>query len=231
MIKTGTWAFVLAALAIVLTATSCKKKKTLSNHKPDFRVHNFSPGSPPVYFTLDGWQNTGDPVSYLGSGPAYSEYPYDNTGSQQLKISSQASNATYLQETVQLQDYYTYSIFSCNIFTSMEYLVVPVYNDPSNNYGKCKIRFVNLCPNADSIKVVQGTDTLYTNVRYKSATDYIEIPAGSKMTTILSASNAFLFSDRMADYNSMEVKDIVLSGFINAADTAFRPKLTLVKEY
>jgi hypothetical protein len=221
----------LAAIGGLLILFGCKKKKSYqpSGDKPAFRVLNFSFGSPEVYMTLDGWQNTGDPIKYLEYG-WFGEYPYDNDGSQELRVYSPDTKATFLQKTVNMQDYYTYAIFTANFATQMDYLIVPVYNDPSSDYGKCRVRFINLCPNAGPVKLVQNNDTLFKDVAYLTATDYIEIASGDKMTQIYSATGQFLLSDKIHTYNGLEVKDIIISGYHNAVDTNFQSRLTIVEE-
>jgi len=213
---------------IYCTFVSCKKSSE-STRRPHFRVHNFSPGAPQLYITLDGWQNTGSPIGYLQYG-GFGEYPYDNDGSQELKVYAPVSNATYLTKSVSMQDYYTYSIFTANIFTQMEYLMVPVFNDPSATYTNCRVRLINLCPNAGNVTAVMGQDTLFRNIPYLSASDYVEIPSGNRMTQIFSPSLGYVAADRGHDYNGLQVKDIVVSGFRNATDTSFAAKITVVQE-
>lgn len=60
------------------------------------------------------------------------------------------------------------------------FTLLPIADMPVPVYGKAKVRFVHLSPDAPAVDIaVTGGPILFRNVSFKQATGYIEVPAGT----------------------------------------------------
>ncbi|GMB09258.1 uncharacterized protein DUF4397 [Thermolongibacillus altinsuensis] len=61
--------------------------------------------------------------------------------------------------------------------------MLPLWDQPYAPYGKAKVRFVHLSPDAPAVDVaLKDGDVLFKNVSYRQAADYIEVPVNEKLS-------------------------------------------------
>ncbi|MBP6732642.1 MAG: DUF4397 domain-containing protein [Chitinophagales bacterium] len=216
----------LLVLCVFIAGSSCNKRSP-NDHKPYFNFYNFSPGSQALVMLVDNSSFFPDGVEYRKSGGYNAPYIYDNTGTQRISIQTKVSSAKYLQTDIHMQDDYTYAVFAAGIPFSMQQLTIPSYPTFGSN---CKIRFVNLCPDCDTVNLTLNGTNYTGKVPYLSASDYVEVAPGTYLTEARNTAGSFITSDRTSVYSGYQTVNVVLSGYKAPADTTFNPVITIVPE-
>lgn len=216
------YSFILLAFIAV---SSCQK--TRNSLKPEFKYYNFCPDGSDLLLLVDNWSNFPNGVAYKQSGGYYGTYPYDNDGSQALKVQSKNTGMKYLETTISLKDYYKHAIFTAGSVLDIDQLTIPAY--PESGSG-CKIRFVNLCPDCDTVSLtINGTN--YTGkVPYLSASDYVNVAADSVTAEVRKTNATIITTERKINLPGYRTVNIVLSGYKDAVNPTYFPAITVLSE-
>ena len=194
---------------------------------PKYCFFNYAADSPALIATVDDLSMMPEGVEYTKKS-SYVPYQYSNDGSQELKIKSKNSGSTFLTSTLALQDYYNYSIFATGSIINMDYLILNDYNE-SIDYTKCKVRFVNLCPDCGTVNITLDGSDYFGTKAYKEASGFIPID-GDTLQAIATNSNGDMITvDREKVYNNYKLVNLVLTGYKNGTG-AYKPVIT-INEY
>jgi len=216
--------FSFVVLAIIATI-SCQK--TRNTQKPEFKYYNFCPDGPDLLLLVDNWSNFPNGVAYKQSGGYYGTYPYDNDGSQVLKVQSKNTSAKYLETNISLKDYYKHAIFTAGSVLDIDQLTIPAY--PESGSG-CKLRFVNLCPNCDTVSLTLNGTNYTGKVPYLSASDYVNLAADSVTAEVRKTDATIISTERKINLPGYRTVNVVISGYKDAVGIQYLPAITIVSE-
>lgn len=210
-------------VVVVLIGFACTKP----TQPPKYCFFNYVGDSPALVATVDDISMIPEGITYTNKSP-YVAYDRNNTGSQSLKIKSKNSGATYLTPIINLQDYYNYSIFACGSILSMDYVMLNDYNELPD-YSKCKVRFVNLCPDCGDVNItLDGTDYFGTQ-SFKGASGFISIDSDTLQAIATNTNGDHIVSDRDKVYNKYKLVNLVLTGY-KTGTGLYKPVIT-INEY
>lgn len=138
------------------------------------RVAHASPDAPAV----DVWVNGSVAVSNLAFGQV-TEYLLVPAGDYNIKVTpTGVATPVVIDADVTLEKDKAYTVAAADLLAS----IVPVVYVDDNAQpapGKAKVNFTHLSPDAPAVDVgVVGGGNLFTNVAFKGASPYIEVPAG-----------------------------------------------------
>ena len=210
----------------IISSISCQKIR--NSQKPELKYYNFCPDGPDLLLLVDNWNNFPNGVAYKQSnGSYYGIYPYDNDGSQALKVQSKNTGMKYLETQISLKDFYKHAIFTAGSVLDIDQLTIPAF--PESGSG-CKIRFVNLCPNCDTVSLTLNGTNYTGKVPYLSASDYVNVTADSVLAEVKKTNSTLIATERRINLPGYRTVNIVLSGYKDAVGVQYLPAITVVSE-
>ena len=210
---------------LLLLISGCTKPE----RKPQFKFYNYSPDAPSLSMDIQGGYSESKGATYKGA-PLKGEVAFEFTGMQKITIKSLASQQKYYEGDVQLQEYGNYSIFACNSILQMQQLTVS-NNNSLPEAGKCHVRFVNLLPNAGSVRLTLGGQKFFDNIPYLTASDYVLVNPDTLLAEARKTDGTFLTTDHGKIYEDSTRVTLVLSGFLGGATATYTPTITAQREY
>lgn len=212
-------------LMLLFSLNACQKVR--NSVEPQFKYYNFCPDGQKLLMTVDGWIYSADGVDYRADPGYYVKYPYNNTGTQNLRIKDKTLPPTYLETSVHLQNYYTYAVFTAGSIYDIDHLVLPVYAESSS---KCKVRVVNLCPDCDTIQLTMNGVNYTGKIPYLAASDYVNVSPDSVTAEVRKTDNTYIATERSLRLLPYRTMDIVVSGYKGSSNPTYTPVITAVKE-
>ena len=174
----------LATFSILLTLsfTSCKDDdNNVTPAQAKVMVVHASPSAPGVDLLVDNSKVNSTALTF----PNNTGYLNVNAGNKNFKVNVAGTSTTAIEANQTVEANMNYSIFAINTNasgTAFEPLVV-MDNLASPASGQTHVRFIHLSPDApavDIVNVTNGANTvLISNRAYKSATDFVPLPAGT----------------------------------------------------
>jgi hypothetical protein len=176
--------FLLATLTVssVLSLSSCKDDD--GNNTPaqaKVMVIHAAPSAPGVDLLVDNTKINTAPLTF----PNNTGYLNVNAGTRNFKVNVAGTSTTAIEANQAVDANMNYSIFAINTNpsgTAFEPLVL-MDNLTLPASGQAHVRFVHLSPDASAVDIVNvtgGANTvLIPNRSYKSATEFIPLPAGT----------------------------------------------------
>lgn len=176
--------FLSAALAaVVLSACG---DDTSPNERGRLRVVHASPDAPAVDVLIDGRQEvTG--AAFTQSSP----YIAVDSGSRALRVEPVGSNTAVISANVRVAGATDYTVIAANRVASIEPLVL-TDNNTAPAAGNIKLRLVHGAPGAPNVDIyvtapgvsIATLTPNFTNVPFRGASPYVEVPAGSYQVRI-----------------------------------------------
>lgn len=210
-------------IVVIIIGFACSKP----TQPPKYSFFNYSPDSPRLLLSIDGSSMYNEGIEYTKQ-TSYAPYIYENKGSQSLEIKSANSGATYLSNTINMQDYYNYSIFACGSILNMDYVMLNDYNEAAD-YSKCKVRFVNLCPDCGDVNITLDGTNYFGAQPFKGASSFIAIESDTLQAIATNTSGDMITVDREKVYNKYKLVNLVLTG--NKTGTGLYKPVITINEY
>lgn len=169
-------------LAPMLSFTVCNDDDTdATPERARVLVAHASPSAPGVDLLVDNTKVNSAALTF----PNNTGYLNVNAGSRNFKVNVAGTSTTAIEATQNLGANKNYSIFAINKDASGTAFEAVVLEDnltaPAS--GQAHVRFVHLSPDAPAVDIVNvtgGANTvLIENRAFKSATDFIPLPAGT----------------------------------------------------
>jgi len=157
---------------LVLTRDSTTPKLELPDATAQLRVMHASPDAPAV----DVLVNDGKTLSNV-SFPADSGYLSLLAGNYNLKVNAANTTTTVINADATLARGKSYSIFAVGLLAGIEPLVLE--DDRISVADKARIRVIHASPDAPNVDVLANDAKVLSNVPFKAASTYLEVPAGN----------------------------------------------------
>jgi hypothetical protein len=172
-------------------------------------IINASPNSGDLFFYADENRINNTALGYNGAAGYYNF----NLGERQLSIKN-AQNETLATADITLQQGRYFSAFAVNTFDNIELVT---YGDslvyPAS--GRALVRYINLSPDAPEIDVAGINATFATNLAFKEATEFAEIPSGSyDLTYKVSGTGETLFSETAVKFYAGHIYTVYTKGYV-----------------
>jgi hypothetical protein len=168
---------ILAALSCgsLIALVACK----LDDGTPDtissfISIYNASPDAPGLDVSIDDRKMTTKALEY-GDHTAYFQLL---SGEHELKLIHNGTDVAF-DSIIKLSDYTTYSLFLVDAYANLS-TVAFINNEANPGTGKCKLRLINLSPDAGTVQIRERMDTInyVGSTAFKHASAFVEIPAG-----------------------------------------------------
>lgn len=158
---------------VVLTRSKLKPAFEITDGRARVRAIHASPDAPEVDILVDN-------EVVLSSVPfkAASDYLTVLSGKRNFKVNAAGSNATVIDATPKLSAGIDYSLLALNFLSNIEPLLV-VDDNSAPAPGNAKIRVIHASPDAPEVDVLVNDAAVLSNVAFKMASDYLEVPAAS----------------------------------------------------
>lgn len=176
----------VAALAATALLLGCSDDKTGPSGTAQVRVVHGSPDAPAVDVLVDGAVVLNNVAYQDASG--YLDVP---SGTRNIKVNVAGTATTVINANTAVNENVNYTIIATNLLASIEPLVlVDDLTDPAG--GDIKLRLVHAAPNVGQVDIyitapgadlAAATPTL-TAVSFKTASAYLEVPAGDYQVRI-----------------------------------------------
>lgn len=203
-------------LTTILLASSCTSDDDYVSYPyPDVAfgvIVNASPNSGDLYFYADANLVNTNGVNYAEAYGYYSFFP----GERVLKIKDGAGTEL-ATNTVTLTANQYFTAFAVNTFENIELVT---FNDslvqPGNNHAR--VKFINLSPDAGTINISTGTQTVVTALEFKHASEFIELQSGTYnfgySHTTAGTDQEDLFTDTGVELHAGRIYTIYTKGFV-----------------
>lgn len=167
-----------AVTLLGLTRTASTPTLEVSDSRALLRAKHASPDAPSVDILVNGTAAlTG--VSF----PTLSEYLPVPNGATNLKVNVAGSDTTVINADLTLDARKAYSVFAVDLVTIISAVVVEDdLRAPTS--GKAKLRAIHLSPDAPNVDVWVNGSKVLTDVPFKAASAYLEVPAGATTVEI-----------------------------------------------
>ena len=143
------------------------------------------------------------------------------TGDRNLKFTPYNASNTLTDTTVTFEDGELYSVFLTGTKDNYETLITND-NIPEADNSNAVIRIVHLSPDAPAISLTKEDESapLFENVSYKSASDFIEVPAGSTSFDIMASGETTPLAS-VSDFNFLagRVYTLVVRGYKDTSES------------
>ncbi|MBN2028535.1 MAG: DUF4397 domain-containing protein, partial [Actinobacteria bacterium] len=138
------------------------------------RVAHASPDAPAV----DIWVNDVVAISNLAFADV-TDYLLLPAGDYNFKVTQTGTTTpVFIDVDVTLDKNTAYTVAAANVAASIEPLVF-VDDNSEPGPGMARVNFIHLSPDAPNVDVrVQGGPLLFSNIAFKQASNYLEVPAG-----------------------------------------------------
>jgi hypothetical protein len=173
--------FVSLTISAAFSFTSCKDDDTAMPAQARVMVVHAAPSAPGVDLLVDNTKVNTAPLTF----PNNTGYLNVNAGTRNFKVNLAGTSTTAIEANQAVDANMNYSVFAINTNpsgTAFEPLVL-MDNLALPASGQAHVRFIHLSPDAPAVDIVNvtgGANTvLIPNRAYKSATDFIPLPAGT----------------------------------------------------
>lgn len=212
--KTTFFTRLALCLGLTLSLSSCISDDSTSTVDPTPTaayglIANASPDSGDLYFFAEDTPINTAGLTYTNNSP------YLNFKVAERTISVKNATGTVLatkKVTPTLGMYF--SVFAVNTFANLELVA---YQDPlvypaANN---ARVRFINLSPDAAPIDIKSTAGTYATALPFKSATDYVEVPAGTYAFTFTNNSTqAPIYTNPGIQFVQGQIYTVYTKGYV-----------------
>lgn len=178
-------ALFITVVLIMPFVSSCGKsgQATSAGLNIQVQVFNLAPDIQPVYLYIDFLKQSTSSFSY----PTASGYFYINTIDTPIQVRSAAvttSTINFINLDSTLKSNHKYSLYVTGLYADNSVSSILTLDDAADTtmQGYGKIRFVNASlPTNNQLNItINGTAAkTFTGVKYKTVTDYIQLPAGN----------------------------------------------------
>jgi hypothetical protein len=170
-----------------------------------------SPDAPEVDIVVDSRKINAFPFKYSD----FTGYQNFYTGERNIKFTPVNASNALIDTTVTLVENKIYSLFVANTLNSIEAVFVgDSLQQPAEN--KARVRFVHLSPDAAAVDAAISSETapLFTNLVFKQASEFKEVPSG-KHTFVLKQAGGTTNLLTLPDvtFNAGRNYTIVIRGF------------------
>lgn len=156
-----------------LTRDSAKPTIELSDARALVRAKHASPDAPSVDVVVNGSKAL-EGVPF----PIVSDYLPILNGTVNLKVNVAGTSTTVINADLPLMARKAYSVFAVDLVSNLTPLVVE--DDlAAPGAGKAKLRAIHLSPDAPKVDVWVNGAKVLTEVPFKAASPYLEVPAGA----------------------------------------------------
>lgn len=161
-----------------LTRTVSAPTLEVSDSRALLRAKHASPDAPSVDILVNG------AAALTGvSFPTLSEYLPISNGATNLKVNVAGSDTTVINADLTLDARKAYSVFAVDLVSTISAVVVE--DDlRAPTLGKAKLRAIHLSPDAPNVDVWVNGSRVLTDVPFKAASAYLEVPAGATTVEI-----------------------------------------------
>lgn len=150
--------FLLPAMALILVATSCKKKDDPAPQARLMVIHA-SPDAPGVDLLIDDNKKNSAALTY----PNNTGYLNVDAGTRNIKVNAAGTTTTVINANLQFTANQNYSVYAINNVASISAIAV-TDNLTAPASGNAHIRFFHLSPNAPAVNVGTLNGTTFTGV-------------------------------------------------------------------
>ncbi len=157
---------------LVLTRDSATPKLELPDATAQLRVMHASPDAPAV----DVLVNDAKTLSNVPF-PADSGYLSLLAGNYNLKVNAANTTTTVINADATLTRGKSYSVFAVGLLAGIEPLVLE--DDRTTVADKARVRVIHASPDAPNVDVLANDAKVLSNVPFKTASAYLEVPAGN----------------------------------------------------
>ena len=164
----------------MISLTSCEDDAVGENGQEPVPVayvslYHASPAASPLDIIIDNTRLNQNPFEYT----EYTGYLRFYTGEREFKFTPYNASNTLIEETVSLEDDMLYSVFVTGAQDDLQTVVVED-DIPEAESNNALVRVVHAAPDAPAIDLVagEGEALSFENIAYRSASDFMEIPAG-----------------------------------------------------
>lgn len=200
--------------------TSCKDDEDVKpTPEPDsvayVSLYNMSPDAPPLGIRVDNNRINFNPFDYTD----HTGYLRFFTGDRELLFTPFNASNTLLQTTISLEEDMLYSVFVTGTADDLQALVTED-DIPEAEVDNAVVRLVHLSPDAPAVDLstttADGDDPLFSDVSYREASEFIEIPAGSTSFDITAAGgDEVIASVSSINFLPERVYTLVIRGYEN----------------
>lgn len=166
---------------IMMTMAGCKDDDDDITPVPEpdsvayVSLYHVSPDAPPLAIRVDDNRINFNPFEYT----EHTGYLRFYTGERNLLFTPFDASNTLLQTNVNLEDDMLYSVFVTGTANDLEALVTED-EIPEADAGNSLVRVVHASPDAPAVDLsTTGDEPLFSDVAYRNASEFTEIPAGS----------------------------------------------------
>lgn len=148
-------------------------------------IYHAAPNAPAFDISVDGRIINQNPFDYT----AYSGYLNFFTGNRDIKFQAMNADNALIDTTFNFEDGKAYSLFAVTTLSEVEALLV-VDSAATPSQGKAMVRFINLAPDAPAFDLSAGTTAIFAGNKFKGATQFTEIDAGTYTFNVNNAGSA-----------------------------------------
>ncbi|GAA5177764.1 hypothetical protein GCM10025771_15580 [Niveibacterium umoris] len=172
---------------LVLTRAADTPKLSIPDATAQVRVMHASPDAPAVDVLVDD-------VKALSAVPFPADSGYLSllSGARNFKVNAAGTATTVINATPTLSAGKSYSVFAVGFLSGIEALLLE--DDRTVNANLARIRVIHGSPDAPTVDVLANDAKVLSNVPFKTASSYLEVPAGNyvfKLNLAGTATTAF----------------------------------------
>lgn len=211
----------LLCLALLMVAlTGCDDDDAVTPvPEPDsvayVSLYHMSPDAPPLAIQVDNNRFNFNPFDYT----EHTGYLRFYTGERNLLFTPWDASNTLLQTTASLEDGRLYSVFVTGTADDLEAFVTED-EIPEADAGSTLVRVVHASPDAPAVDLTttdaEDDEPVFSNIAYRNASDFVEIPAGNTSFDITTAGGDEVVAE-VANVNllSGRVYTLLIRGYDN----------------
>ena len=158
---------------IGLTTDATAPRFELTDTRAQLRAFHASPNAPNVDILVDNAVAAGN-VPYL-TAVGFVAVP---SGARNVKVNAAGTSTTVIDVTPTLAPGKAYTAYAVGFLASISALLVED-NLTAPTTGNAKIRVIHGSPDAPNVDILANNNRVLSNVPFKTASDYLVVPAGA----------------------------------------------------